>query len=97
MQQEAPRSIMGRRATAFGLLCCHAKPEVLQRETGAPGQVPTLGCQPGGLRIQVWFKWINGSTKVYLLDQNKVSRFKSIIVIQKIATVAFKLQLPAPL
>ena len=32
--------------------------KVLQQETGTLGQVPTVGCQPGGLRMHVWFKWI---------------------------------------
>ena len=41
------------RCQSFGLLCCHAEPEVLL------GQVPTLGCQPGGMRMHIWFKWIN--------------------------------------
>ena len=53
---------MGRHATGGNLLAFSVatKPDVLQRETGTLGQVPTLGCQPGGLRMHVWFKRING-------------------------------------
>ena len=29
--------------------------KVLQKETGTLGQVPTVGCQPGGLRMHVWY------------------------------------------
>ena len=50
---------MGRRATSVNLLVFSVamlKPEVLQRETGSLGQVPTLGCLPGGLVMHVWFK-----------------------------------------
>ena len=56
-QQEAPRSIMGRRATDVNHLAFSVA-KVLQKETGTLGQVPTVGCQPGGLRMDVWFKWI---------------------------------------
>ena len=60
---------MGRRATDVNHLAFSVA-KVLQKETGTLGQVPTVGCQPGGLRMHVWFKWINW---VYLLlDQNKV-------------------------
>ena len=53
--QEAPRSIMGRRATDVNHLAFSVA-KVLQKETGTLGQVPTVGCQPGGLRMHVWFK-----------------------------------------
>ena len=43
---------------------------VLQREPGAVGQVPTVGCHPGGLRMHLL---LNGLNWVYLLlDENKV-------------------------
>ena len=48
---------MGRRATDVNHLTFSVA-KVLQKETGALGQVPTVGCQPGGLRMHVWFKWI---------------------------------------
>ena len=57
MKQEAPRSIMGRRARDVNHLAFSVA-KVLQKETGTLGQVPTVGCQPGGLRMHVWFKWI---------------------------------------
>ena len=69
IKQEAPRSIMGRRATDVNHLAFSVA-KVLQKETGTLGQVPTVGCQPGGLRMHVWFKWINWVN--LLLDQNKV-------------------------
>ena len=56
-KQEAPRSIIGRRATDVNHLAFSVA-KVLQKETGTLGQVPTVGCQPGGLRMHVWFKWI---------------------------------------
>ena len=49
---------MGRHATNVNHLAFSVA-KVLQKETGALGQVPTVGCQPGGLRMHVWFKWIN--------------------------------------
>ena len=54
-QQEAPRSIMGRRATDVNHLAISVA-KVLQKETGTLGQVPTVGCQLGGLRMHVSFK-----------------------------------------
>ena len=48
---------MGRRATDVNHLAFSVA-KVLQKETGTLGQVPTVGCQPGGLRMHVWFKWI---------------------------------------
>ena len=48
---------MGRRATDVNHLAFSVA-KVLQKETGTLGQVPTAGCQPGGLRMHVWFKWI---------------------------------------
>ena len=48
---------MGRRATDVNHLA-FSFAKVLQKETGTLGQVPTVGCQPGGLRMHVWFKWI---------------------------------------
>ena len=54
IQQEAPRSIMGRRATDVNHLAFSVA-KVLQKETGTLGQVPTVGCQPGGLRMQFCF------------------------------------------
>ena len=48
---------MGRRATDVNYLAFSVA-KVLQKETGTLGQVPTVGCQPGGLRMHVWFKWI---------------------------------------
>ena len=51
-KQEAPRSIMGRCATDVNHLAFSVA-KVLQKETGTLGQVPTVGCQPGGLRMHV--------------------------------------------
>ena len=48
---------MGRRATDVNYLAISVA-KVLQKETGALGQVPAVGCQPGGLRMHVGFKWI---------------------------------------
>ena len=48
---------MGRRATDVNHLAFSVA-KVLQKGTGTLGQVPTVGCQPGGLRMHVWFKWI---------------------------------------
>ena len=48
---------MGRHATDVNHLAFSVA-KVLQKETGTLGQVPTVGCQPGGLRMHVWFKWI---------------------------------------
>ena len=55
VEQEALRSIMGRRATDVDHLAFSVA-KVLQKETGALVQVPTVVCQPGGLRMHVWFK-----------------------------------------
>ena len=41
---------MGRRATDVNHLAFSVA-KVLQKETGTLGQVPTVGCQPGGLRM----------------------------------------------
>ena len=57
LQQEALRSIMGRRATDVNHLAFSVA-KVLKKETSTLGQVPTVGCQPGGLRMHLWFKWI---------------------------------------
>ena len=56
-EQEAPRSIMGRRATDVNHLAFSVA-KIIQKETGTLGQVPTVGCQPGGLRMHVWFTCI---------------------------------------
>ena len=48
---------MGHRETDVNHLAFSVA-KVLQKETGTLGQVPTVGCQPGGLRMHVWFKWI---------------------------------------
>ena len=48
---------MGRRETDVNHLSFSVA-KVLQKETGTLGQVPTVGCQSGGLRMHVWFKWI---------------------------------------
>ena len=49
---------MGRRATDVNHLAFSVA-KVLQKETGTLGQVATVGCQPGGLRMHIWFKWLN--------------------------------------
>ena len=60
MIQEAPKSIMGRRATSIHLLGFSVAIRS-QQETGTLGQVPTLGCWPSGFRkMHVKFKWIKG-------------------------------------
>ena len=47
--------------------------KVLQKATGTLGQVPIVGCQPGGLRMHVWFKWIKwGLPATYCLKQEVV-------------------------
>ena len=70
---------MGRRATDVNHLAFSVA-KVLQKETGTLGQVPTVGCQPGGLRMHVWFKWIKLGLPA-AVDQNKVG-----IVIWNIAS-----------
>ena len=60
---------MGRRATDVNHLAFSVA-KVLQKETGTLGQVPTVGCQPGGSECT---SGLNGLNWVYLLlDQNKV-------------------------
>ena len=82
IKQEAPKSIMGRRATSIHLLGFSVAIRS-QQETGTLGQVPTLGCWPSVL--EKCTSSLNG-LRVYLLDQNKVRSFKWIIVFQKIAS-----------
>ena len=64
----------GRRATDVNLNhLAFAVAKVLQKETGALGQVPTVACQPGGLRMHVWFKWIKLGLPAAGLKQSLVS------------------------
>ena len=48
---------MGRHATDANHLAFSVA-KVSQKETGTLSHVYTVGCQPGGVRMQVWFKWI---------------------------------------
>ena len=69
---------MGRRATDVNHLAFSVA-KVLQKETGTLGQVPTVGCQPGGLRMHVWFKWIKlGLPATYCLKQEVVLLYQDL-------------------
>ena len=82
-EQEAPRSIMGRRATDVNHLAFSVA-KVLQKETGTLGQVPIVGCQPSGLRMQIWFKWIKlGLPATYCLKQEVVLLYQDLELIAK--------------
>ena len=69
---------MGRRATDVNHLAFSVA-KVLQKETGTLGQVPTVGCQSGGLRMHVWFKWIKlGLPATYCLKQEVVLLYQDL-------------------
>ena len=64
---------MGHRATDVNHLAFSVA-KVLQKETGT-----TVGCQPGGLRMHVWFKWINlGLPATYCLKQEVVLLYQDL-------------------
>ena len=69
---------MGRRPTDVNHLAFSVA-KVLQEETGTLGQVPTVGCQPRGLRMHVSFKWIKlGLPATYCLKQEVVLLYQDL-------------------